>query len=70
MKVKINYYIPVEMEVEMTAEEYCLFHASGEFQGRKIVPTQAIKEMVILDDESQEKLDEFLFKKFKKGLDK
>ena len=63
MKVKVQYYVPVEVEIEMTPEEYCHYHADGCFHGEKVVPETAIRAETILDEKAQEELDDYFFSK-------
>ena len=63
MKIKVSYYIPIEEEIEMTPEEYCLFHADGKLYGKKIIPDKAIYPEVQVGIEAQMELDNFFFKK-------
>lgn len=64
MKIKVTYYIPVEREIEMTPEEYCLFHADGKLHGEKVIPDNAIYEEVTLPAETREELTEYFYKNF------
>ena len=63
MKVKMTYYIPVEKEIEMTPEEYCIFHADGALNGEKVIPNNAICEEINLTKEAKEELELFFFNK-------
>lgn len=61
MKIKVNYYIPVEREIEMTPEQYCKYRANGILNDEKVVPENAIREETILTEEAREELNNFFF---------
>lgn len=62
MKIKVTYYTLVEREIEMTPEEYSLFHADGKLHGKKVIPDNAIYGDVALSEEAIEELTEYFYR--------
>ena len=63
MKVILGYSIKIEKEIEITPEKYCELHAS--FQG--YFPENSYNQNIkIANEESENELQNFLFRKRKK----